>query len=166
MRVIFRAEFQGPKGPLNPLNLGMSRLVMKVDVFRKGDKWLAKSNGNPLKLSPEPTHGCAKDAVDAAFEKRLTPWIMCHAEDGLPLDPDYIEETPDGKFSAREVTHCGSRKPEDCKPTAKGPNYYRAACGEEVHAALIRSFRAPHPPLCKECRKEWEKTPAEERFKS
>lgn len=166
--MIFRATFQGPKkyGPLNLMGAGLSKTTMTVDVCREGTHWYGRANKNKLKLSGEPTHGCAKDAVEAAFDKRLTPWTLCNAQDGLPLDPDYVSETPEGKFDMREVTHCGSRDPEKCKPTPRGPNYFYAACGVECHAHLIRSFRAAHPPLCKECRIEWAKTPENERFKS
>jgi hypothetical protein len=162
LRVIFRAQFQGPKGPLNALGLNLKNIVMQVDIFRKGDKWLAKSNGNPLKLQPEPTHGCAKDAVAACFTEQLSKWVLCDSE-GVAIDPDHVEETPDGKFSMREVTHVGHKT--QLQHTTNGPNYYITACGQEAHVNLIKSYRSQHPPLCKECRKEWEKTPAEERFK-
>ena len=166
MRVIFRARFQGPTGALNPLNLNMALLTMTVDVFAKSQgKWFARANGMQMKLFQEPTHGCMKDAVTACFEKQLSPWQLCN-HDGEPLDPDYVVETPEGNFSMREVTHCGSRNPEHSRPTKTGPNYFIVACGTEAHASLIRSYRSAHPPVCKECRKEWEKTKPEERLKA
>lgn len=165
MRVIFRAEFQGPRpfGPLNLIGANLARVTMTVDILRKGDRWIAKSNGHALKLETQGTHGSMKDVVAECFDAQLSKWTLCDAE-GKALEPDYVNENPQGEFSMREVTHCGSRRPEDSAPTPTGPNYFRAACGQEVHAALLRSFRAARPPLCKECRKEWEKTPQEERF--
>ena len=172
MRVTFRAQFQGPKSLLNPLGMNCTRLQTTVEIFRKADNWLARETAskNVLKLQSEPTHGAMKDTVAANFETQLSAWSMFDS-DGGPLDPNMVEEDPQGNFTARELTHVGAIANAGVTGPLKriaermGANYFQTACGITVHVTQIRSVRGKHPPTCQECRKTWEKTPEEQRLK-
>ena len=101
-------------------------------------------------LGVHPTHGCAKDAVAAAFQKRLTPWKWFDA-DGRELDPDSVEETPDGKFSRRIFTHIAHES-----QIGQPGNHFKTVCGETVNSYQLRSKRGTAPPDCKTCRAAWD----------
>jgi hypothetical protein len=164
MRVIFRAQFQGPKGLLNPAGFPMPRVVVQVEIFRKADSWFARApeQGTAFaRLGSSPTHGCMKDMITEHFDKQVSKWTL-HDTDGNPLDPDSVTEDPNGNFEKKELTHVGRI---GAPPSKMGPNYFTTVCGIDVHVRQIRSARSHTPPDCKQCRPEWAKLKDEDRLK-
>lgn len=162
MRVTFRAQFKGPIGKLNPSNWKIPNPApMTVEVFRRGTKapitWHARECDTRRKielaaLGSGPTHGTMKDTVAAAFQAQVSPWAL-YDTDGNPLDPDLIEETPDGEFQRKVVTHVGATPQPDTLPV----NSWQTYCGIIVKAHEIRGKRGDVAPLCPECRKEYDR---------
>jgi hypothetical protein len=162
VRVTFRAQFAGIKSPgftfKNPV-------AVTVEVFRKGDKWLAReaSSKNLFKqFEPGVTHGSMKDTVAEHFDSQVSPWAMYNGE-GEPLDPKRVEEDPKGNFTLKDMTHVGITG--EGSQGKSGANYFNTVCGIEVHVRQLRSVRGSHAPDCQPCREAWEKTKPEDRLK-
>lgn len=163
MRVIFRADFQGRKGELETGFKFPNPPVEHIEVIRKADKWLARVGKIELaKLGTQPSYSAMQQRVEDAFEAQLSKWLLCDT-DGKPLDLDSVDEDPNGNFTWRELTHVGVIGANAQGQT--GPNYFNTVCGIEVHVSKIKSVRSKNPPSCQACRREWDKTKPEDRFK-
>jgi hypothetical protein len=162
MRVCFRAQFAGPKGPLNPSGWKFPNAApQSVEVFRRGDTWHAREPKHREvfhQLQPGTSHGTMKDTVAGAFDKQVSEWEMYDSE-GNPLDPHLVVEDPNGNFTMYLETHAAA--PDQI---GQPGNVFKAICGEIVGASRIRSRRAHVPPDCKVCRKAWEQVKQEDRI--
>jgi len=173
MKISFRALFAGPKGTLNPSGWNAPKpSAINIEVFSRGNNWHVQvigADGYPTaeltRLGKHPTHGAAKDSVAEVFQTQLGQWQMWESigknERGIPIDPDFVEETPDGKFTRRVVTHVAAQQQYDVPGQ---PNKFRTHCGTVVDVHQIRSRRGEQSPLCLECRANWEEHRKEPRI--
>jgi hypothetical protein len=154
VKVSFRASFSQPIGKLNPSGFKFPASdLFVIEVFQIGKVWYGRNVIGPIPaFGKHATHGCAKDAVVECFTRQVSPWIFWDCLKDEVLDPATIEESPEGKFSRKIITHIAA----DNQNGAPG-NYFHTHCGITVHAHLIRSKRSKDAPDCKECRVEWER---------
>jgi hypothetical protein len=167
--ITFRAIFEEPTGPLNPLGCKI-RGQQPVEVFRKGEFWYARELSTPKRnvferLGKFNGSDSARQGVENSFVRRLQAWQVWgtpptdepKAREFRPVDrvllPDEFCDLGDGKagwYQAEDLTHI--LHAPTIPPKARVPP---AACGAQVPAKCFINNRANVQPTCKECAQVW-----------
>ena len=159
IKVTFRAVFQQPMGPLNPMGLKLPG-DFPVELYGHGEKWYARALGGApyKKLSHFTTPAQGQSVLEQAFAHRSTEWQMW----GVP--PDENEErilTPDEITETSAPYQVFFKQPEDythiihAQSIPPGARIPPAACGAQVNAKCFISTKANVEPSCKGCAEVW-----------
>lgn len=163
IKVTYRAVFQQPIGPLNPMGL---KIPGEFAVEISGSPvagWRAYSLAPRHvyeKLGRFASFDHAKTELAAAFRKQTQDWQIwgvVPAQDSLSaermLTPDELIFQPDGKVfirQAEDYTHIIHA--QTIPPGARIPP---AACGAQVNTKCFISTKANVEPTCKGCAEVW-----------
>lgn len=161
LKVTYRAVFQQPQGPLNPMHARVPQ-PCPIEVFGGPAGWQAREIATAYralykKLGRFVSADQGKTEVAVAFERQLEPWQTW----GTPpketqarmLLPDEIRILSDGQVVWKE--------PEDythiihAQSIPKGARVPPAACGAKVDANCFIDPRANVKPTCKACAEVW-----------
>lgn len=174
IRVAYRAVFEQPVGPLNPLKLTLPG-PFPVEIFGAGEKWRAREIASSRRVVYErlsrftdPEMG--KQIVEAAFTRQVQPWqiwgivpvtIEKLMEEGRPATVERMlvpgVDICDcgngawGLYTAEDFTHISHTGPENHSGGTPARTSYRAACGADVVHRKIVSTRANIAPSCRKC---------------
>jgi len=156
--ITFRAIFEQPTGPLNPLGCKIPG-PQPVEVFAKAGFWYARELSTPKRnvferLGKSSGSDSARQGVENSFVRRLQAWQVWGTPPDSPvprlLKPDEYADLGDGKagwYTAEDRTHIihksdGSRNPP-------------AACGQIVPRNTFLVNRANVEPSCPGCAEVW-----------
>ncbi len=164
IQITFRAVFEQPTGPLNPLGAKMPG-AQPVEIFRKGEFWYARELSTPkrnvfVRLGNWSSSDAARQGVENSFVRRLQSWQVWGTPPDspvpCPLTSDQICDLGDGK--------AGWYQPEDRThiidpPNIEGnPRIPPAACGATgLPSKCFVNNRANVRPSCKACAEIWER---------
>jgi hypothetical protein len=93
INIVFRATFQGPKGPiLNKGGFAASGVQCELEVYlasRASQKWLVRFVGQkkPTAIPWQPNADSARTQVSQRFDQRLSEWQMGETFDGENFHP-------------------------------------------------------------------------------
>jgi hypothetical protein len=163
IKVSYRAVFEQPIGPLNPMGLKLPG-PCPVEIFQRGASWLSREIQSPRrqayeKLGKYANLEHAKTSVAGAFQKQVQDWQIW----GTPPEPPTAQER---LLTSDDITDLGNGQwgwiqDEDrthilhgplIRPELKIPN---AACGAQVAAKCFISTKANIEPSCKACAEVW-----------
>ena len=166
IKVTFRAVFEQPTGPLNPMGIKLPG-PQPVEVFGQGERWQAREIASPrrqiyTKLGSFSSLAHAKDEVEHAFQKQIEAWqpwgtVPSNGQTSLTeermLTPYDFADLGSGKFGLiqdEDRTHIIHA--QTIPPGARIPP---AACGAQVNAKCFISTKANVEPSCKGCAEVW-----------
>lgn len=164
IKVTYRAVFEQPIGPLNPMGMKIPG-PQPVELFGKNENWQAREITTAhrhifKKLGKFVSLAHAKNEVALAFKTKLQDWQIW----GIPpepasntermLLPEEIHICTEGVYwlQAEDFTHI--LHAPTIPPGAKIPP---AACGQQVNTKCFISTKANIEPTCKACAEVWRK---------
>ncbi len=169
IKLSFRAVFEQPIGPLNPMGWKLPG-PMPVEIFGSGEKWQARSisNNHPViydRLSRFTNVEQGKRTVEAAFARQVEAWQAWgtppdvdlkepKSRDARMILPEEYADLGSGKFGFRQpVDYTHIIHAPSIPPGAKIPS---AACGAQVNADCFINNKANVRPSCVKCAEVWQ----------
>jgi len=166
LKVTFRAVFEQPIGPLNPMGFKLPG-PFPVEIFGHKDRWQAREIASPNRrvyerLGRFSSLAHAQGEVARGFQRQVQPWQPW----GIVPADGTTALTEERMLTPYDFVDCGNgtfglMQDEDRThiihaPTVPpGARIPPAACGAQVNTKCFINTRANVEPTCRECAEVW-----------